>query len=437
MLKYHFGPLKRAIIVEQPSVILDDLLTKEGMDVHRLSYVPNEEQLIAEINAKKSQILFKRSRVKVTRRILEECPSLFMIQLCCIGDDSVDKQACADYGVMVCNDPVSNGRSVVELVIGNMIVLSRRLYETNLRCREGNWDKNNQARYEVKEKNIGILGLGNIGRSVARAAHFLGMNVCFFDTRQVSIELGKELGWKHVTEIDALFRMSDILTVHLSAQDIQGHSNEGVLGSETLAQLGADRVNSPKIFINFARGFLHTPQALMDAIDQGGIHKAAVDVYPKEPRKGESWSNPYKDCSQVAVFPHIGASTQEAQPRIAKRVFETVSKFSHQGIVRDTPFRVRSNIALSDNPRSAQALLVVCHSTTRGTKRAIDEAIYEAGISNLSSVHSDFHEYGFAYEIALLDNILTEQGVADIVQRAENLTGEKNVIRSIRQIQVS
>ena len=115
------------------------------------------------------------------------------------------------------------------------------------------------------------------------------------------------------------------------------------------------------------------------------------------------------------MFPHIGASTQEAQPRIAKRVFETVSKFSRQGIVRDTPFRVRSNIALSDSPRSAQSLLVVCHSTTRGTKRAIDEAIYEAGISNLSSVHSDFHEYGFAYEIALLDDVLTQQGIIDIV----------------------
>ena len=154
MLKYHFGPLKRAIIVEQPSIILDDLLRKDGFEVHRLSYVPNEDQLISEINAIQAHILFKRSRVKVSRRVLEECPSLFMIQLCCIGDDSVDKNACADYGVMVCNDPVSNGRSVVELVIGNMIALSRRLYETNLRCREGNWDKNNQARYEVKGKYI-------------------------------------------------------------------------------------------------------------------------------------------------------------------------------------------------------------------------------------------------------------------------------------------
>ena len=437
MLKYHFGPLRRALIVEQPSLILDDLLREDGMDVLRLSYVPNEDQLIKEINTMRAQILFKRSRVKVSRRVIEECPSLFMIQLCCIGDDSVDKQACADNGVMVCNDPVSNGRSVVELVIGNMIVLSRRLYETNLRCREGNWDKNNRKRFEVMDKNIGVLGLGNIGRAVARAASSLGMNVFFFDTRQVSIELGKELGWTHVAEVEALFRISDVLTVHLSAHDIQGHSNEGVLGADVLGLLGSERVNSPKIFINFARGFLHTPQALMQAISDGGIYKAAVDVYPKEPRKGEHWENPYKGCSDIAVFPHIGASTQEAQPRIARRVFETVVKFSRQGMVRDTPFRVRSQLSLSDSPKSAQSLLLVSHATTRGTKRAIDEAIYEAGISNMSSVHSDFHEYGFAYEIALLDGVLTEQGILDIVTRAENLTGQKDVIRSIRQVQMS
>jgi D-3-phosphoglycerate dehydrogenase len=414
--------------------LLDDILQESGIELVRLSYVPTEEQLISEINKVGAQALFKRSRVHVTRRILEECPSLFVIQLCCIGDDSVDKQACADHGVMVFNDPISNGRSVVELVIGNMITLSRRLYETNQRCREGNWDKNNHHRFEVMGKNIGILGLGNIGRGVARIAHNLGMNIHFFDTRQVSIELGKELGWTHIHDVTELFRVSDILTVHLSARDIQGLSNEGVLGTEVLEQLGAERENSPKIFLNFARGFLHTPQALIEAIQKGGICKAAVDVYPHEPRKGEEWSNPYADCPDVVVFPHIGASTQEAQPRIARRVGETFLQFSEEGKVRDTPFRVRSALSLSDGQKEGQALLFVCHATTRGTKRAVDEAIYEAGISNLSSIHSDFHDYGFAYEIALMDGALSHTAIFDIVRRAEELTGETNVIRSIRQV---
>ena len=159
MLKYLMGPIKKVLVVENPAVLLDEILVDAGIEVVRLSYVPNEEQLIAEINKVGAQALFKRSRVPVTRHVLEKCPSLFVIQLCCIGDDSVDKQACADHGVMVFNDPISNGRSVVELVIGNMITLSRRLYETNHRCREGNWDKNNHHRFEVMGKNISILGL--------------------------------------------------------------------------------------------------------------------------------------------------------------------------------------------------------------------------------------------------------------------------------------
>ena len=434
MLKYWNGAIHRALIMENPSKIIDETLKNEGMDVYRLSYIPNEDQLIEEINKVGAQVVFKRSQVEITRRVLEACPSIFVVQLCCIGDDSVDKQACADHGVMVFNDPISNGRSVVELVIGNMIALSRRLYETNERCRVGQWEKDSHRRFEIMGKNIGILGLGNIGRGVARAAHALGMHVYFYDTRQVSIELGKELGWKHIHDITELFRLSDVLTVHLSARDIQGESNEGIIGGDILEQLGADRENSPKIFINFARGFLHTPEALIEAIQKGGIYSAAVDVYPDEPKKGEGWVNPYEHCPQVVVFPHIGASTQEAQPRIGTRVSETFLQFSQTGMVRDTPFRVRSTLALSDTPKKGQALLLVFHTTARGTKRALDEAIYEAGISNLSSIHSDFHDYGFAYEIALLDGILSEQDIGNISLRAEDLTGQKDVIRSIRQV---
>ena len=161
--------------------------------------------------------------------------------------------------------------------------------------------------------------------------------------------------------------------------------------------------------------------------------RAAVDVYPKEPRKGETWSNPYEDTPQVVVFPHIGASTQEAQPRIARRVSQTFGDFSLLGMVRETPFRVRSSLALSEKPKAGQALLMVFHSTARGTKRAIGEAIYDANCSNLASVHTDFDAYGFAYDLALLDAPLSEEAIKDITARAERLTGDPKAIRSVRQ----
>jgi len=436
MARIWSGPIKRALVVESPALELDELLSAQGMHVTRLDTIPTEEGLIEAIQTNDIQVVFKRSKVVISREVIERCPSLLAVQLCCIGDDSVDKQACADHGLLVFNDPVSNGRSVVELVIGNLIALARRLFETNIDCRGGGWDKSNRERYEVQGKRLGVVGLGNIGRATARAASALGMEVHFYDTRQVSVELGKELGWRHHDELMSLFRACDCVTIHLSARDVKGSSNEGFITPELLNALGADRPEGLRLFINFARGFVHTPEALIEAIEAGKVKGAAVDVYPHEPRTGEEWSNPYIACPQVAVYPHIGASTQEAQPRIARRVSDTFGQFSHRGAVRDTPYQVRAQLKLTSAGRPGQAWLMVCHSTARGTKRAIDEAIYEAGVSNLSSVHTDFDEYGLAYDLALIDAPLSQEQLQGLIARAEALTSVEHAIRSIRQVEI-
>ena len=436
MAKIWNGIIEKALVVENPDLSLDRLLEAKGLSVRRLSKTPDEDGLIEEINKHQIQVVFKRSKVQITRKIIESCPSLLAVQLCCIGDDSIDKPACAENGVMIFNDPISNGRSVVELVLGTVISLARRLFETNQTCRVGLWEKNNTDRYEVADKVLGIIGLGNIGRAVARLAENLGMKINFYDTRQVSIELGKEMGWKHFDNLEDIFRASDCITVHLSARDVKGSSNEGIFDLLHFQSLGSDRPAGPRIFINYARGFVHTPAALIQAIEEGYILKAAVDVYPHEPRRGESWSNPYKDCPNVVVLPHIGASTQEAQPRIAARVADTFGNFTQFGAVRDTPFKVRTQLALTEQFEAGQSILIVCHSTARGTKRAIDEAIYQANVSNLSSVHKDFNEFGFAYDLALLDGHLDEDEIKLLIRRAEELTGREKVIFSVRQVQM-
>ena len=434
MAKIWNGIINRALVVEHPAVELDGLLEKNGMTVHRMAHIPAQDELIRVINEHQSQVIFKRSKVEVTRELIEACPSLLAVQLCCIGDDSVDKQACADHGIMVFNDPISNGRSVVEMVVGHLISLARRFYETNQSCRLGTWEKNQHERYEIQGKHLGILGLGNIGRSVARALSAMGMKVHFYDTRQVSVELGKEMGWTHHETIESLFRASECVTVHFSARDVNGNTNEGILNSSHFALLGADRPEGMRIFINFGRGFIHSPEDLITAIEKGYVKRAAVDVYPHEPRKGSGWHNPYQNCDRVAVFPHIGASTKEAQPRIAHRVSETFGQFSIRGAVRDTPYQSRTELNLSHLGKTGSAFLMVCHSTARGTKRAIDEAIYEAGVSNLSSLHTDFDEYGMAYDLALIDRALSSEEIQVLINRATELTHQDNAIRSIRQV---
>ena len=140
MTRFHPGPRQKALIVEAPDSALDALRVAQGIAVDRRAEVPDEATLAAWLREGGHDILFKRSRVPVTRAVVEAAPALMAVQLCCIGDDSVDKRACADHGVMVFNDPVSNGRSVVELAIAHLIALSRRLYETYDHTRAGGFD---------------------------------------------------------------------------------------------------------------------------------------------------------------------------------------------------------------------------------------------------------------------------------------------------------
>ena len=174
----------------------------------------------------------------------------------------------------------------------------------------------------------------------------------------------------------------------------------------------------------------------MTAVDAGVIRRAAVDVYPVEPRGKESWANPYASEPRVAVTPHIGAATQEAQPRIAKRVAWTLGQFSKSGTVRDMVFGPRARLGLVDQSSQNKVLLAVAHSTVRGTKRAVDDAIYKAGASNLSSVHKDFEELGVAYDLSVIDRALTEDEVHGLVATASEVTGDDNAIRSVRQIRL-
>jgi D-3-phosphoglycerate dehydrogenase len=432
------GQLTRALVVEGPDSSLDDALREAGVTVRRVAGAPSEAELIELLHETGAQVIFKRSRTMVTRSVIEACPDLLAVLLCCIGDDSVDKQAAADHGVLVFNDPVSNARSVVELVISHVIALARRLYETDLSCRAGVWEKTNEGRYEVKGKVLGVLGLGNIGRQVARAAEAMGMKIRFFDCRYAAAEVGIEFGWDEASSMEDLFRKSDFVTAHLSARDAAGNSNEGVLTRDLLSLLGQDRgLKCPRIFLNLSRGFLHDPADLTALIEEGVIRRAAVDVFPEEPRGTEAWENPYKDHPQVVVSPHIGASTQEAQPRIARRVARTFLRFSSYGSVRDMVFSPKVKLGLVEDGGEGQVLLCVAHSTERGTKRAIGDVIYQAGASNLSSVHKDFEDLGLAYDLAAIDRPLSEKEIRALVDIAAEVTGDPHAIRSVRQIALS
>jgi D-3-phosphoglycerate dehydrogenase len=238
-------PLSRALVIEEPHPDLDARLSSLGIAVERLSETPDEASLARILREGQHDLLFKRSAVAVTEEVVQASKRLAAVLLCCIGDDSVDKEACAQHGVMVMNDPVSNGRSVAEMVIGEMVTLSRRVFDSVSETAQSRWYKNSTQRFEVRGKRVGVLGLGKIGRQVAQLAEGLGAQILFFDSSPIAQEIGTTLGWSRVESIDELFRAADIVTVHVSATDHHGKSNAGLISRDNLREMGNKEHGSP------------------------------------------------------------------------------------------------------------------------------------------------------------------------------------------------
>ncbi|MFU8805007.1 MAG: NAD(P)-dependent oxidoreductase, partial [Bradymonadaceae bacterium] len=282
--------------------------------------------------------------------------------------------------------------------------------------------------------NIAIIGLGNIGKQVATMAQVFGMNVFFYDNRELAREVGRALGWTSCENMMEAFRVADVVTVHVSAEDTRGNSNKDLFTYQHFSQLGAERNgDSPRIFINAARGFLYDPDDLKHAVREGVIRYAAVDVFPEEPGSSkDEWANPYSDVAEIVATPHIGAATEEAQPRIAQHVANTAQLFNTRGSVRDCVYSPGINIGVDTD--QANYVLTVVHSDSRGTKKAVDDAIFEAGLNNIQSSHRDFPKYGFAYDINAIDRPLSQEQLEALVRSAREISKDPNAIRAVRQV---
>ncbi|MFW5811526.1 MAG: NAD(P)-dependent oxidoreductase [Alkalispirochaetaceae bacterium] len=432
------GRFGSALILENPHETLDRELEAQGIEVERLPERATRDRdfVLQRLRDGGHDLLFKRSRFLVDQEVLEAAPQLAAVMLCCIGDDSVDKNACAREGVLVMNDPVSNGRSVAEMVIGEMICLARRIFVAHEAGREHLWTKESSGRYELQGRTISVIGLGNIGRQVARLAEAFGMRVAFYDQSSVAREVGRAFGWIECSSLEEAFRTGDVVTLHLSAEDSQGRRNERVIGLDHFRLLGADRgEQTPRVFVNAARGFLYDPDALRTALAEGVVRAAAIDVFPDEPgSRDDPWHNPYAELESVTTTPHIGAATEEAQPRIAQYMAGSAQLFNLRGTVRDTVFRPKLRIDLDAEP--GQWALAVVHSDARGTKKAIADTIFEAGANYLDSNHHDFPRYGIAYDLSAIDRPLEESELDRLVEAATEISGDPTAIRSIRQFRV-
>ncbi|KJV08241.1 hypothetical protein VZ95_19055, partial [Elstera litoralis] len=237
----------------------------------------------------------------------------------CIGTNQVALNAARTAGIPVFNAPYSNTRSVAELVIGEIIMLLRRIPEKSRACHDGLWDKSAKNSFELRGKILGLVGYGHIGSQLSVLAEAMGMQVRFFDTEK-KLALGNA---RPCNSLEELLGVSDVVSLHVPSTP----QTKNMFGT---AQVRAMKPGS--YLINASRGSVVDLDALAEGLKSGHVLGAAIDVFPKEPATNdEEFISPLRGLDNVILTPHIGGSTMEAQANIGLEVAEKLIKYSDNG----------------------------------------------------------------------------------------------------------
>ncbi|MBL4863113.1 MAG: phosphoglycerate dehydrogenase, partial [Crocinitomicaceae bacterium] len=296
-------------------------LSADGFTVETVDHSLSEDQLIEKI--KDIHVLGIRSKTQVTQKVIDAAEKLMAIGAFCIGTKQIDLEACKKAGVAVFNAPYSNTRSVVELAIGEIIMLMRSVFPRSTEIHNGEWNKTAKNSREVRGKKLGIIGYGNIGKQLSVLAEAMGMDVYYYDI-QDRLALGNA---KKCHTLSDMLSISDVVTVHID----DNPANKNYIGEAEINQM-----KDGAILLNLARGFVVDINALQKALKSGKISGAAVDVYPEEPRANGAFETELRGLTNVILTPHVGGSTEEAQKDIADFVPSKIMAYINSGNTVDS-----------------------------------------------------------------------------------------------------
>ncbi|MEN8818777.1 MAG: phosphoglycerate dehydrogenase, partial [Polaribacter sp.] len=291
-------------------------LSKDGFSVETVARSLSEDELIEKI--KDVHVLGIRSKTKVTKKVIAAAEKLMTVGAFCIGTKQIDLEACKENGIVVFNAPYSNTRSVVELAIGEIIMLMRSVFQRSTELHNGQWNKTAQGSKEVRGKKLGIVGYGNIGKQLSILAEALGMHVFYYDIED-KLALGNAT---KVSDLSELLAISDVVTLHID----DNPANKNFFGKKEISQM-----KEGAVLVNLSRGFVVDIIALKEALESGKVSGAAVDVYPEEPAKNGEFITQLKGLNNVILTPHVGGSTEEAQKDIADFVPNKMMAYINSG----------------------------------------------------------------------------------------------------------
>ena len=344
-----------------------------------------------------------RSRTQLTHEALAGADRLVAVGCFSVGTNQVDLDAARQRGIPVFNAPFSNTRSVAELVIGEIVMLLRRIFPRSSAAHKGGWDKSATDSHEVRGRTLGIVGYGNIGSQLSTLAEGMGMKVIYYD----HTDRLRHGNTEPVESLQNLLAQSDIVSLHVP----ETPATHGMIGEAELRLM-----KRGAYLINNSRGTVVDLDALSRAIREGHLAGAALDVFPLEPSSNsERFQSPLQGLENVILTPHIGGSTEQAQDRIgrevARKMIDYIDSGSTMGAVNFPQVQLQA--------RSLGARFSHVHRNAPGMLRRLNEVFLQRDINIFAQYLETDKEVGYV----VLDADLAGQSSPEILDEIRALDG--------------
>jgi len=351
------------LLLENVHPVAIELMKSEGFAVESYPAGLDEAELCEKI--KNVSVLGIRSKTQVTARVLESANRLMAIGAFCIGTNQINLEAATRKGIAVFNAPFSNTRSVVELAIGEIILLIRRIADKSANMHKGKWDKSAKGSFEIRGKKLGIIGYGNIGAQLSIIAESLGMKVLYYD-REEKLALGNATKCRSMSE---LLTQADVVTLHVDGRETNTH----LIGAEQFKLM-----KPGVVFLNLSRGHVVDLHALKENVISGRVGGCAIDVFPHEPiDNNEEFLSELRGLPNTLLTPHIGGSTAEAQENIGMFVPGKLMDYINTGSTSNSVNFPNLTLPTLENAHR----LIHIHNNVPGILARINQVLADHGIN--------------------------------------------------------
>lgn len=350
----------KVLLLESSCIEIKNIFEEQGFIVEQIPEALNEEELIEKV--KDVHVLGIKTRTFISERVLYAAKKLMVIGAFCSGTNNIDMPAVSALGIPVFHSHGAESRSVAELILGDIILLSRNIHTRNEEMHNMLWNQDINASHDIFGKTVGIIGYGNTGQKVAEVLGNIGMKVLYNDMNNIP----PVSRFHKQVDLDTLLRESDFISIHVTATA----ETEGLIGQREI------NLMKPSAFlINTSRSIIVQMMPLFMALKNKRIAGGAFDVFPSEPISNyeDNWSYLLQSCPNVILTPHIGGYTLESEITVGREVADDIIHFVNYG---DSTYSLNfPEICFEDELNENSIRIVNFHKNVPGVLNAVNQIL--------------------------------------------------------------